>query len=115
MSLDGSKENCDLPDYPASTNSPAAVTYINGEVLACGQKYLYESNKCYKFDGSSWSPLPNSGEGHCHFDSPSVAVSRGWWIIGRRQTGDAYSCDAFPKVQWHILKNFWGEGGVFLF
>ena len=88
VSLDGTTANCDLEDYPAPSNYPAAVTYNNGEVLACGGEDLEDADRCWSFNGSAWSALPNSKQKHCRFDSPNVFVTDGWWITGQLQVRD---------------------------
>jgi len=93
VSLDGTTANCDLQDYPAVSNFPAAVTYNNGEVLACGGLDLEDADRCWRFNGSAWSSLPNSNQKHCYDDSPNVLVNNGWWVTGRLQNGD-YSCSS---------------------
>jgi len=94
VSLDGTTANCDLEDYPANSNYPAAVTYNNGEVLACGGHDLEDADRCWSFNGSAWSALPNSNHKHCCHDSPNVFVNDGWWVTGRLQTGDYGSCSS---------------------
>ena len=105
MSLDNAAENCQLEDYPGSSQYPAAVNYMEslGLVLACGGKDLADSSKCWAFDGSSWTSLPDSIHGHCYDDSPSLIVDQGWWVTGRLQIGDG-SCSA--------TKTTCGETGV---
>mgnify|MGYP001280772141 CR=1 FL=1 len=88
VSLDGTTGNCALEDYPATSNYPAAVTYNNGEVLACGGYDLEDADRCWSFNGSAWSALPNSKQKHCYHDSPNVFVNNGWWITGLLQDGD---------------------------
>ena len=87
VSLDGTTANCDLEDYPAGL-VPAALTYHNGEVLACGGYYLEDADRCWSFNGSTWSPLPSSNQRHCRLDSPNVWVNDGWWVTGRLQIRD---------------------------
>ena len=57
-SLDGITANCDLEDYPANIR-PAVLTYNSGEVLACGGNDPEDADRCWRFNGSAWSPLPN--------------------------------------------------------
>ena len=83
VSLDGTTGNCDLEDYPANSNYPAALTYNNGEVLACGGLDLEDADRCWSFNGSAWSALPNSRQKHCKYDSTNVIVNEEWWITGR--------------------------------
>ena len=110
MSLDGLSENCVLEDYPANSNYPSALTYINGTVLACGGHDLYDADRCWQFNGSSWSPMPNSKEHHCSVDTPNVVTSKGWWITGRLQYGDDYDrCTS----SWTTSEIFDGEDWVF--
>ena len=84
VSLDGTTSNCDLPDYPAGL-VPAALAYNNGEVLACGGYYQKDADRCWRFNGSTWSPLPNSNQKHCRLYSANVRVNAGWWVTGRLQ------------------------------
>ena len=91
MSLDGLTANCNLTNYPATSKRPAAISYYNGSVIACGGNDFIDSNRCWKFNGSDWSTLPNSNQTYCYLDSSSLVVEEGLWITGRRQDGD-YSC-----------------------
>ena len=92
MSLDGTTANCALEDYPSKLTHPNAVTYTNGEVLACGGGYaLEDADRCWRFNGTTWSPLPVSNERHCWYDSPNVVINDGWWVTGRLQDID-YGC-----------------------
>ena len=95
VSLDGRTANCDLEDYPANSNNPAAVTYNNGEVLACGGDALEDADRCWSFNGSAWSSLPNTKQKHCSYDSPNALINDGWWVIGQMQNGEK-SC-TFPS------------------
>ena len=96
MSLDGTTANCDLEDYPDNIKKPAAVTYNNGEVLACGGYGLENADRCWRFDGTVWSPLPNSGQKHCFADSPNLMVNEGWWITGTN--GSCYGSSTTSEV-----------------
>ena len=116
VSLDGTTANCDLEDYPAiikypaampyNNKYPAAVTYNNGEVLACGGLDLENADRCWSFNGSTWSSLPNSYQKHCYFDSPNVLVNESWWVIGRLQTGysscwgSSSTSDVYTGTNW---------------
>jgi len=106
VSLDGTTANCDLEDYPAPSNYPAAVTYNNGEVLACGGRDLEDADRCWSFNGSAWSALPNSKQKHCYFDSPNVIVNEEWWITGQLQTrddscsGSSSTSDVYTSSNW---------------
>ena len=106
VSLDGTTGNCDLEDYPATSNRPAAVTYNNGEVLACGGQDLVDADRCWRLDGSAWSSLPNSNQKHCLFDSQNVVMNDGWWVTGRLQTGDnlcsisSVSSEVYTGTAW---------------
>jgi len=108
VSLDGTTANCALEDYPSSGyfKTPAAVTYNNGEVLACGGCYQEDADRCWSFNGSAWSALPNSKQKHCRYDSPNVIATDGWWITGRLQTGDgpcpnsSLTSDIFTGSNW---------------
>merc|ERR1719239_547820 len=94
VSLDGTTGNCDLENYPATKNRPAAVTYNNGEVLACGGLDLEDADRCWSFNGSAWSALPHSNQKHCYFDSPNVIVNDTWWITGQLQLYEDGSCSS---------------------
>ena len=104
VSLDGTSENCALEDYPAATSSAAAVTYSDqdGAVLACGGADLTDADRCWSLAGSTWSAIPNSGQTHCRFDSPSVMVEVGWWVTGLQQTGN-YSCTSYSSSTSEIF------------
>ena len=101
--------NCDLEDYPAPSNYPAAVTYNNGEVLACGGEDLEDADRCWSFNGSAWSALPNSRQKHCLGDSPNVIVNEEWWITGRLQTGDR-SCSSSSSTSDVYTGSNWKPG-----
>ena len=98
VSLDGTTTNCDLEDYPANSNYPAAVTYNDGEVLACGGRFLEDADRCWRFDGTTWSPLPSSNERHCYSDSPNILVNDGWWVTGSLQAGNR-KCSSSPTSE----------------
>jgi len=83
VSLNGTSANCAMEAYPGI--HPAAVIYNNGEVLACGGENLEDADRCWSFNGSDWSSLPNSNKKHCYYDSPNVLVKDGWWIAGQLQ------------------------------
>jgi len=106
VSLDGTTANCELEDYPASNAYPGAVTYNNGEVLACGGYKLVDSDRCWRFDGFAWSSLPNSNQKHCNFDSPNVFINDGWWVFSRPKEGYAscsvstVSSEVFTGAAW---------------
>jgi len=91
VSLDGSMPNCQLPGYPATYNYASTLNYVPaiGQLWACGGYNMADANKCWAFDGSSWTPLPDSGQQHCWFFTPNTLVpERGWWITGRAQVAD---------------------------
>jgi len=101
VSLDGTTANCDLEDYPAPSNYPAAVTYNNGEVLACGGRDLEDADRCWSFNGSAWSALPNSKQKHCWDDSPNVFVTDKWWITGKDFCSDSSSTsEVYTGSNW---------------
>ena len=110
VSLDGTTANCDLEEYPAPWNWPAAVTYNNGEVLACGGHFLEDADHCWSFNGSAWSSLPNSKQKHCNHDSPNVFVMDGWWITGLLQTGDAWKCSFSSSTSEVFTGSDWKPG-----
>ena len=87
VSLDGSSPNLEVPSYPGTSGFPAALSYNDGQVLACGGLDLADSTKCWVFDGSKWSPLPDSAP-HCWFETTTTVVDGKWWLTGRVQTGD---------------------------
>merc|ERR1719341_1057094 len=111
VSLDGTTGNCALEDYPATSYYPAAVTYNNGEVLACGGRDLEDADRCWRFDGSSWSSLPNSNQKHCFVDSPNVVMNEGWWVTGKLQAGDTcYSSSVSSEIYTGATENAWIPG-----
>ena len=83
MDLVGAGSNCRLPDYPTASNEPAAVNYIDdlGVVVACGGFDLADASKCWAFDGSSWTPLPDIDP--IYGSSPNLMVDSGWWVTGK--------------------------------
>ena len=105
MSLDGLTANCNLTNYPGNSSDPAAMSYYNGSVIACGGEKLIDSNRCWKFNGSAWSTLPNSNQAHCWADSSSLVVEQGLWITGRRQLYDGicsllWNSEIFTGERW---------------
>lgn len=62
-----------------------------GAVVACGGYDLADSSSCWAFDGTSWTPLPDSTQRHCWYDSLNLIVDRGMWVTGRLQDGDGCS------------------------
>ena len=105
VSLDGTTANCDLEDYPANSNYLDAVTYNNGEVLACGGRDDEHKNRCWSFNGSAWSALPNFKQNHCGYHS-NVLVNEGWWVTGNEVTGqlleeyDDFLQETFEEVSY---------------
>ena len=101
MSLDNTAENCRIEDYPDNIHYPAAVNYMEslGAVVACGGMELADSSRCWAFDGSSWTPLPDSTQRHCYADghSYSLIVDKGIWVTGTLQTGDYYCSDEWTS------------------
>ena len=73
-------------------------------VVACGGWILQESSKCFAFDGSSWTPIPDSTQRHCD-DSLSLVVEEGWWVVGSLQTGNGrcsseWTSEIFNGDEW---------------
>ena len=91
MSLDGTIDNCELNATYPGNGRPASLTFMNGSLLACGGHSTDQWDKCYRFDGTSWSSIPNSNQLHCKYDSQNLVVSEGWWNMGRLQLSDG-SC-----------------------
>ena len=87
-------DNCRIEDYPG-IEYPAAVNYMEslGAVVACGGYKLDDSSRCWSFDGSSWTPLPDSTQRHCYDDFTNLIVDNGMWVTGRLQTGDGRCSD----------------------
>ena len=85
MSLDNAEENCRIEDYPGSSGHPAAVNYMESlaAVVACGGENLADSASCWSFNGSSWTPLPDSTQRHCYDDFTNLIVDSGMWVTGR--------------------------------
>ena len=99
-----------MEEYPAPWNWPAAVTYNNGGVLACGGHFLEDADHCWSFNGSAWSSLPNSKQKHCNHDSPNVFVMDGWWITGLLQIGDAWKCSFSSSTSEVFTGSDWKPG-----
>ena len=85
-----------MPDYPGSSGNPAAVNYMEslGAVMAFGGEALADSFKCWAFDGSSWTSLPDSIQYHCMYNSPNVISAQGWWLAGWLQTEDGFCSES---------------------
>ena len=101
VSLDNAAENCELPAYPGSSGFPAAVNYMEslGAVVACGGTDLSDSSKCWAFDGTSWTPLPDSTQRHYFIDSPNLVVDENWWVAGTLQTANG-TCSYYDHDEW---------------
>ena len=73
-------------------------------VVACGGRYLADAFKCWKFDGSVWTALPDSSQHHCYYDSVNTIVDEGWWVAGRVGNGsfcsDDWVSDVFNGEEW---------------
>ena len=91
MSLDGRDEHCELTATYPGMGRPTALTFMDGSVRACGGHSTKQWDKCYMFDGSTWSSIPNSNQLHCKYDSQNLVVNAGWWNMGRLQLADG-SC-----------------------
>ena len=107
MSLNGTSANCAMDAYPGT--HPAAVIYNNGEVLACGGEDLENADRCWSFDGSTWSSLPNSNQKHCYYDSRNVLVNDGWMIAGQLQFGNG-GCDSSNSTSEIYTGTSWKPG-----
>jgi len=106
VSLDNAVENCELPAYPGSSHYPAAVNYMEsiGAVVACGGETLADSPKCFAYDGSSWTSLPDSTQQHCYHSS-NLIVDQGWWVAGWLQTDGGgcrseWTSEVFNGEEW---------------
>ena len=99
VSLDNAADNCELPAYPGSSGFPAAINYMDSlaAVVACGGEALADSSKCWTLDGSSWTPLPDSSQRHCCYDSTNLMADNVWWVAGRLQTEDSCSPDEWTS------------------
>lgn len=107
VSLDNAAENCELPAYPGPSQFPAAVNYMEtiGAVVACGGEDLADSSKCFAYDGSTWTSLPDSTQQHCYFESYNLIVDQGWWVAGTLQTVDGscfieWTSEVFNGEEW---------------
>ena len=109
MSLDDTAENCILPAYPGSSYRPAAVNYMDSlsAVVACGGGELADSSKCWAYDGSSWTPLPDSNQQHCTTDSPNAIVGQGWWLTGELQSDSGCSNEWSSEI---FIGDAWVQG-----
>ena len=107
MSLDNTAADCRIEDYPDNIKWPGAVNYMEslGAVVACGGQYLEETSKCFAFDGTSWTPLPDSTQRHCYSDSHNLIVEQGWWVTGRLAARDGgcaaeWTSEIFTGDEW---------------
>ena len=110
VSLDNAAENCKLDVYPAAIHHHAAVKYMDslGAVVACGGENLDDSSKCFAYDSSGWTPLPDSPQRHCWLDSLTLIVSQGMWVAGLLQEyddlyngcSDEWSSEIFTGEEW---------------
>ena len=90
VSLDDKVDNCELTATYLGNGRPTALTFMNSSLLACGGLSTDQWDKCYRFDGSSWSSISNSNQLHCKYDSQNLVVSEGWWNMGRLQLSDGF-------------------------
>ena len=109
VSLDRSTKNCILPAYPYLV--PAAVNYMDslGAVVACGG-LDYDAgdivSECFSFDGSNWTPLPDSIHKHEAFSSSNLITDKGWWLAGPLADYDYYisydewTSEIFTGEEW---------------
>jgi len=116
ISLDSADENCLLAPYPAKRN-PAALNFMpsNGTVVACGGHDKVDASKCFAFDGSDWTSLPDSKVPHCEHDTPvnvmaNTDTDQVWWIAGAYQTSDG-GCQS-EWVSEIFNGNYWVLGPV---
>ena len=111
MSLDNTAENCELEDFPGSSQYPTVLNYMDSLalVVACGGEYLSDASKCWAFDGSSWTPLPNSTQHHCWHDTNILSVDQGWWVTGHLQT-DNWSCSDSEWTSEIFTGDEWVQG-----
>jgi len=105
VSLDGTTANCALEDYPGY--EPTAATYKDGEILACGGNEVEDTARCWSFNGSVWSSLPNTNQNHCGHSTLSVLVNDGWWISGYPGVGSVCYDD---YVTTEIYSTNWNAG-----
>ena len=74
--------------------------------MACGGAYLADASKCWTYDGSSWTALPDSTNPHCFFSAPNVISDQGWWVAGPHQDDDnscslsEWTSDIFTGEEW---------------
>ena len=103
VSLDGRTANCELADAPTF---PAAMTYKDGSVLACGGYLHSDSDRCWRFDGSAWMSMPQQDHHHCFVNSPNLLVDQGWWVAGSNTNDNGAHCsgerisEIFTGEEW---------------
>ena len=107
MNLNDTRQNCALETYPGGW--AAAAAYQDGGINACGGRNNQgDVHRCWRFNGSSWSPLPNSTDGLCSDFTYNIVVEKGWWVIGTPG-----SCD-FSKINSEIFTgDKWIPGPAF--
>ena len=107
--MDGSSQNRVLPSFPGASHWPAAVNYMESldAVVACGGHDLADSTKCWTFNGSIWSSLPDMSQSHCMYDSPSLNLKQGWWWVAGRAlmedglcSYDVWTSELFKGDEW---------------
>ena len=100
MSLENAEENCQLPNCPSYF--PISVDYMDslGAVVAC-EGYWDEkpTNQCWAFDGSSWTPLPDTTQRHRNYSS-GVIVEEGLWISGLQAHNTTWTSELFTGQEW---------------
>ena len=96
VSLDGETPNCRIANFPPG--NPSSVTFQHGYVLACSAFPQDDLNRCWRFGGSSWSPMPDMKQQHCHYDSHSLNIGQDWWITSRKNTDDGCTNEVISEV-----------------
>ena len=80
--------------------------------MACGTHELEDADRCWRFNGSSWSPMPNSNQAHCRADTSNIMVNGSWWVIGKLQSGYDY-CSDTTTSEVFTEHNTWIPGPTF--
>jgi len=101
VSLDGTSQNCALETYPGGWAK--AIGYTDGGVNACGgRRNQGDAYRCWRFNGTTWSLLPNSTNGHYCEGTRYIVVQKGWWVISTNGSCGSWKINSeiFTGEKW---------------
>ena len=85
-----------------------------GLVVACGGGgEKWDSSSCFSYNGTYWIQLDpsNPNPSTCYVDSPNLVSEYGWWVTGRRQTGNTTCSDSMMTSEKVLFTGeVWKDG-----